>query len=36
MKTNKMTLILMDGHFIETSNMQKELYEKYKKKYGLK
>lgn len=36
MKTNDVTLILMDGNFVETTNMQTELYEKYKKKYGLK
>jgi imidazolonepropionase-like amidohydrolase len=36
MKTNDVTLILMDGDFVETTNMQTELYEKYKKKYGVK
>lgn len=34
MRTNNVTLILMDGAFEETNNFQTELYEKYKKKYG--
>lgn len=35
MLTNQVTLILMDGRFIELENHQQRLYEKYKKKYGL-
>lgn len=35
MKTNSVSLILMDGNFVETTNMQSDLYVKYKKKYGL-
>jgi imidazolonepropionase-like amidohydrolase len=35
MRTNNVTLILMDGAFSETVNFQTELYRKYKKKYGL-
>jgi imidazolonepropionase-like amidohydrolase len=32
-KSNDVTLIMMDGNVIDTSNFQKELYNKYKKKY---
>jgi imidazolonepropionase-like amidohydrolase len=35
MKSNDVTLILMNGNFIETTNFQTELYLKYKKKLGL-
>lgn len=35
MRTNNVTLILMNGLFSGTTNFQTELYKKYKKKYGL-
>jgi len=35
MRTNNVTLILIDGVFAEVTNFQTELYLKYKKKYGL-
>ena len=34
MRTNHITLILMNGKLIPTENFQTELYEKYKEKYG--
>ena len=33
MRTNNVTIALIDGAFVDLSNMQKELYEKYQKKY---
>ncbi len=35
MRTNEVTLILINGQFAEVTNRQTELYEKYKAKYGL-
>lgn len=35
MMTNQVTLILINGTFVPVSNFQTDLYEKYKKKYGL-
>jgi imidazolonepropionase-like amidohydrolase len=35
MRTNDVTLILINGQFAEVTNRQTELYEKYKAKYGL-
>lgn len=35
MRTNNLTLILVDGTFSSTKNFQTELYLKYKRKYGL-
>lgn len=35
MMTNQVTLILINGTFVPVTNFQTELYEKYKKKYGL-
>lgn len=35
MRTNNITLILMNGQFVPVSNFQTNLYLKYKKKYGL-
>lgn len=35
MRTNNVTLILMDGDFVPTDNFQTRLYERYKKKFGL-
>lgn len=35
MKTNNVTLILMDGNFVDINNSQTDLYLKYKKKLGL-
>lgn len=35
MKTNQVTLILINGTFVPTSNFQTALYLKYKQKYGL-
>lgn len=35
MKENKVTMILMNGQFIDLNNHQLELYKKYRKKYGL-
>jgi len=35
MMTNDVSLILMDGEFYQTQNHQSDLYEKYKKKFGL-
>ncbi len=34
MKSNKVTLILIDGKFVPTTSFQDNLYEKYKEKYG--
>lgn len=34
MRTNQVTLALINGQFISTSNFQQELYEKYMKKYN--
>jgi len=36
MRTNKVTLILVDGKFESTTNFQTELYNKYKRKYESK
>lgn len=35
MRTNNVTLILMDGNFVPTDNFQTKLYLKYKRKFGL-
>lgn len=35
MKTNNVTLILINGIFVPVTNFQTELYRKYKQKYGL-
>lgn len=35
MMTNQVTLIIINGTFVPVSNFQTDLYEKYKKKYGL-
>lgn len=35
MMTNQVTLILINGTFVPVTNFQTDLYEKYKKKYGL-
>ncbi|MCE3295975.1 MAG: hypothetical protein K0R65_1689 [Crocinitomicaceae bacterium] len=35
MKTNSVSLILVDGNFVELDNVQSDLYKKYSKKYGL-
>jgi len=35
MKSNNVTLILVNGEFVPVTNFQNALYEKYKGKYGL-
>jgi hypothetical protein len=35
MRTNQARFIISEGNFLPVSNFQTELYQKYRKKYGL-